>query len=158
MEAASAVRERQREIGSLDQCMKDVQLWGLGLSRVKDKDTLDEMQGHGATMVDLAKAIAPEVVKEMGRAEADKLNSTLSDLEKMVALVVANSPSLLDKNKLDLGQKFNDALDNTVGDTKAVLGLLQVAKDKANQQNSSEADRQTNSFNQVGKATTVLYL
>jgi methyl-accepting chemotaxis protein len=158
MEAASAVRERQRQIQSLDQCMKDIQLWGLGLSRARDKDTLEEMQGHGATMVDLAKAIAPETAKEMGQAEAEKLNSTLSDLEKRVALVVANSASLLEKNNLEGGQRFNDALDDTVGDTKAVLGLLQVAKDKANQQNSSEADRQTKSFDQVGKATTVLYL
>ena len=130
MEAASAVRERLREIRSLDQCMKDVQLWGLGLSRVRDKDTLEEMQGHGATFVDLAKAIAPEAVKEMGQAEADKLNSTLQDLEKMVALVVTTSPSLLEKKNPDLRQKFNDALDYTVGDTKTVLGLLQVAKGK----------------------------
>ena len=158
METTSALNERLREIQSLDQCMKDLQLWGLGLSRARDKDTLEEMQGHGSTFVNLAKAIAPEAVKEMGQAEANKLASTLQDLEKMVALVVATSASLVEKENPDLHQKFNDALDNTVGDTKAVMGLLQVAKGKANQKYSSEADRQTNSFNQAGKATTVLSL
>jgi len=158
MEAASDLRERLREIQSLDQCMKDLQLWALGLSRMRDKDALEETQSHGSTFVNLARAIAPEAAKEMGRAEADKLNGTLSDLEKKVALVVANSPSLLDKNNVALGQKFNDALDDAVGDTKMVLGLLQVAKGNANQKYSSESDRQAKSFDQVGKATTVLYL
>ncbi len=158
LEAADALRERLREIQSLDQCMRDMQLWGLELSRIRDKDALEEMQGHGSTFVGLARAIAPETVKEMNREEADKLGSTLSDLEKMVKLVGANSASLLEKNNAEAGRKFNDALDNMMGDTKAVLGLVQVAKQKANQKYSSEADRQTKSFNQVGKATTVLYL
>ncbi len=158
MEAATDLRERLREIQSLDQCMKDLQLWVLGLSRVRDKDVLEETQSHGSTFVGLAKAVAPEAAKEMGRAEADKLNSTLADLEKRIGLVVADSPSLLDKSNVDLGQKFNDALDDAMGDTKMVLGLLQVAKGKANQKYSSESDQQAKSFDQVGKATTVLYL
>ncbi len=158
IETAGALRERLREIQSLDQCVRDVQLWALALSRETDKDTLEEMKGHGSTIVGLAKAIAPEAVKEMGQAEADKLNSTLSDLQKRVGLVVTNSTSLLQKNNPDLGQKFNDALDDTMGDAKAIMGLLQVAKDKATKKYSSEADLQTKSFDQVGKATTVLYL
>jgi len=158
MEAAADLRERQREMQSLDQCMKDLQLWGLELSRVRDKDALEETQSHGSTFVNLAKAIAPEAAKEMGQAEADKLNSTLSDLEKRLAAAVASSPSLLEKNKPELVQKFNDALDDAMGDTKIILGLLQVAKGKVNQKYSSEEDRQTKSFNQVGKATALLSL
>lgn len=156
MEAAGDLRERQREIQSLDQCMKDLQLWGLDLSRMRDRDALEEAQSHGSTFVNLAKAIAPEAAKEMGQAETDKLNSTLADLEKLVALVASSSPSLLDKSKPELSQKFNDALDDAMGDTKVILGLLQVAKGKANQKYSSEEDRQTKSFNQVGKATTLI--
>ena len=158
VEATAALRERLREIQSLDQCMKDLQLWGLGLSRARDKDTVEEIQSHGSTIVNLAKAIAPESLKEMGQAEADKLNSTLADLEGRVAAVVANSPSLLEKNNVEGGQKFNDALDDTMGDAKIIVGLLQVTKDKVNKKSSSEGDRQTNSFAQVGKATTVLHL
>ena len=158
VEVTAALRERLREIQSLDQCMKDLQLWGLGLSRARDKDTVEEIQSHGSTIVNLAKAIAPESLKEMGQAEADKLNSTLADLEGRVAAVVANSASLLEKNNIEGGQKFNDALDDTMGDAKIIVGLLQVAKDKANKKSSSEGDRQTNSFAQVGKATTVLHL
>ncbi len=158
VEATAALRERLREIQSLDQCMKDLQLWGLGLSRARDKDTVEEIQSHGSTIVNLAKAIAPESLKEMGQAEADKLNSTLADLEGRVAAVVANSASLLEKNNIEGGQKFNDALDDTMGDAKIIVGLLQVTKDKVNKKSSSEGDRQTNSFAQVGKATTVLHL